>query len=95
MEISILGLSIRLPGFCCAGEVILLCETVGRRRKTRKLSVETQSNHAGWLTHFGISPGFLELSRDWEGRQRARLLTNMSPTVQVLSCSSEGKTEAW
>ena len=52
-------------------------------------SLENQSNHGGWLTQVGITPGCMEPSREWEIRQRARLLAYVTPATQVLSSSSE------
>ena len=52
-------------------------------------SLENQSNHGGWLTQVGITPGCMEPSREWEIRQRARLLAYVTPATQILSSSSE------
>ena len=54
-------------------------------------SLENQSKHGGWLTQVGITPRCMEPSREWEIRQRARLLAYMNPATQVLSSSSESR----
>lgn len=64
-------------------EMMLPCGAAGRRRIGG--SIGTESNHENWLlTQVGISPGCMDLSRDWESRQRARLLAYKSLITQVL-----------